>query len=333
MIRYTKRKDRRKLNENQISKILLIIVVIFTIILTIVNLKILDFLFIINGYEIISNKITTVFSIFALSYSVILYLMPLFENIIELIYIKTNETDENDIEIKYYRELVEKYSVGALVKCYGKKVNSKDQLVGTLLRLILNKKLEFNNQTIEIIDENDLSPSEFMFVKSCKDCSVYTKRKLKMQIEEDNNNDAIQTDLFCKSSIDTSNIELGPLMLGIFLWLLNFIAIILAPIIYKNNMGILLSISFISHFLIILSLFACKRRVLMYRTEKGKEIQHKLIGLKNFLKDYSNINNKKIKEIELWDDYIIYAIIFNLKGKINIEAYQIYKKYIEKLIQ
>ncbi len=68
------------MKENQLSKILLAIIIIFAIILTIINLKILDFLFVISGYEIISNKIFVIFLIFTLSYSIALYLIPPLEN-------------------------------------------------------------------------------------------------------------------------------------------------------------------------------------------------------------------------------------------------------------
>lgn len=272
------------MKENQLSKILLAIIIIFAIILTIINLKILDFLFVISGYEIISNKIFVIFLIFTLSYSIALYLIPLLENILESIYIKTNEINDKSLEIKYYRELIEKYPIGALVKCYGKKVDYKDQLVCTLLRLISIKKTKLNNEKIEIIDKEGLSPSEFMFVKSCEEFSVYTKKNLKMQIEEDNTNDALQTDLFCKNSTNITNIEMGPLMLGFILWILNFFVIIASLFMYKEDMLIVLMISFISHFLVLLNLSLYRHKTLIYRTEKGKEIQYKLIRTKKFSK-------------------------------------------------
>ena len=49
-------------------------------------------------------------------------------------------------------------------------------MVCTLLRLISIKKVKLNNEKIEIIDDEGLSPSEFMFVKSCDEFSVYTKK-------------------------------------------------------------------------------------------------------------------------------------------------------------
>lgn len=47
-----------------------------------------------------------------------------------------------------------------------------------------------------------------------------------------------------------------------------------------------------------------------FRTSKGEEINEKLEGLKAYLKDYGNMKNKTAQEITLWDDYLIYSIIF-----------------------
>ena len=227
--------------------------------------------------------------------------------------------------------MIEKYSIGALVKCYGKKVKYNDLLVAILLRLAINKKIEIQNGKINVLSEENLSPSEYMFIKACKGCRTYTKRNIRNLLEEDKINDALETDLFSKNMASSSRAEWYPLSFGLVLWILNFFAIILSPIIYKNNEFIVM-LCFISHFLVIFSLFFVTSRKIIYRTEKGKETQHKLYGLNRFLRDYSNINNRKIEEIKIWDEYIIYAIIFNFKGILNIEAYKTYKEYIRKII-
>lgn len=45
------------------------------------------------------------------------------------------------------------------------------------------------------------------------------------------------------------------------------------------------------------------------KTEKGKEIYLKLKEIKNYLKDFGNFDDKSLKEISLWDEYILYALI------------------------
>ena len=61
------------------------------------------------------------------------------------------------------------------------------------------------------------------------------------------------------------------------------------------------------------------------RTQKGKELNRKLEGLKHYLKDYSLLSEREAKEIELWEDYLIYSVMFGQNKKVIEE----YEKYIE----
>ena len=55
----------------------------------------------------------------------------------------------------------------------------------------------------------------------------------------------------------------------------------------------------------------------------------KLNGLKNFLTEFSVINERQIEEITMWDYYVIYAIIFDLKGKLDREVKALYNIFTE----
>ena len=61
------------------------------------------------------------------------------------------------------------------------------------------------------------------------------------------------------------------------------------------------------------------------KNKKGEEINKKLEGLKIYLKEYSYLEEKKESEIVIWEEYLVYSVLFNQNTKI-IEAY---KKYIE----
>lgn len=52
-------------------------------------------------------------------------------------------------------------------------------------------------------------------------------------------------------------------------------------------------------------------------TCEGKNIKRKLLGMKLFLRDYSNMNEKDLNEINLWDEYIIYSVILNENKRIK----------------
>ena len=48
----------------------------------------------------------------------------------------------------------------------------------------------------------------------------------------------------------------------------------------------------------------------------GKDIYNKLQGLKNYIKKFSALNNKRSEELRLWDDYLIYSVMFGFNKKI-----------------
>ena len=60
------------------------------------------------------------------------------------------------------------------------------------------------------------------------------------------------------------------------------------------------------------------------RTNESLEIAAQLKGLKKFIKDFSNIRNDGTENTNLFDEYVLYAIILNLPGKLNNEAKKLY---------
>ena len=62
------------------------------------------------------------------------------------------------------------------------------------------------------------------------------------------------------------------------------------------------------------------------KTQKGYELYSKVIGLKNYIQDYSNLSESELKEINIWEDYLIYAIIFNNTSKLNKETTDYFKR-------
>ena len=45
-------------------------------------------------------------------------------------------------------------------------------------------------------------------------------------------------------------------------------------------------------------------------SEKGKDLNLKLMGLKNLIKDFSNMDERDKNELVLWEDYLIYSVMF-----------------------
>lgn len=65
------------------------------------------------------------------------------------------------------------------------------------------------------------------------------------------------------------------------------------------------------------------------KTEKGKEIYLKLKGLKKYLKDFDNFDDKSLKEISLWDEYILYALILNESDNLSSQAKSEYNQLVK----
>lgn len=57
-----------------------------------------------------------------------------------------------------------------------------------------------------------------------------------------------------------------------------------------------------------------KKQVL---TKSGKEEYRKVLGLKNYIKDYSIMEKRDMDEVVLWDDYLIYATAFGIPNKVT----------------
>ena len=60
-----------------------------------------------------------------------------------------------------------------------------------------------------------------------------------------------------------------------------------------------------------------------FRTKEGKELNIKLEGLKRYIKEYSLLNDKTDSSVEIWEDFLIYSVIFKQNNKISQE----YSKY------
>lgn len=91
---------------------------------------------------------------------------------------------------------------------------------------------------------------------------------------------------------------------------------------------ILLSIVsiFVSIFLVIEQIRYFNKNYI--RTIKGNELLSKAYALKNYLKDFSIINERSCKDLVLWEYYLIYAVILDINTTIEDE---IIGKYLKNL--
>lgn len=55
------------------------------------------------------------------------------------------------------------------------------------------------------------------------------------------------------------------------------------------------------------------------RSSEAKKLNIKMEGLKKYITDYGNLDEKSKKELILWEDYLIYSVLFKTNKKITSE--------------
>ena len=65
------------------------------------------------------------------------------------------------------------------------------------------------------------------------------------------------------------------------------------------------------------------------KNNQGNEIYMKLNGLKKYIKDFGNFEERELDEINIWEEYILYAIILNEGKTIKNES----KTELQSLIE
>ena len=66
-------------------------------------------------------------------------------------------------------------------------------------------------------------------------------------------------------------------------------------------------------------------KINLVETQAFKDMEKKIKGLERFLKEYSMLEERTAKEIKIWEEYLIYSVLFGHNEKIVKE----YEKYIE----
>lgn len=98
------------------------------------------------------------------------------------------------------------------------------------------------------------------------------------------------------------------------------IAVIFIPFFSQEDGDIYFIYSFILFWLILFAKINAEINNKYIKTQKGYELYTKLCGLKNYISDFSKLEERSIKEIKLWDEYLIYTIILNSNNNLIEES-------------
>ena len=241
-----------------------------------------------------------------------------------------DSTDKKADDLQYYREVLSSYSPAELNYVYSANTQFPKDAVTTLLSLKLKKIIDFNNEsnTITVLQKDgNISNSEKYVLNKIKDGKLTNFEFIKFQqiVQEDVKNKNL-TNKGSKKNMSAFSM----LFVAIIIIFLFFIITIALP-----SGGILGFISVILIPLIFIVLFLGIPGIIIYSilraynpyklSKEGKQLRKKLLGLKNYITQFSLLEEKELKDLIVWEDYLIYSIIFDLNDDL---ISKIQEKYI-----
>ena len=338
-------KKKKIFNIDIIFTIYMIAATIFTI------MQVVDFEVIIEGLKGNGSASPTQFIqiVLALIFSSIL--ITIIKNIfIIIIYIgikigtkmyKKERLSQNDFQQTkdYYRDILQGYSPATLSFIDNFEIEYPSTIIATLLQLDKNNLIKMKEGLIE---KNLNVKTEDIKLEENEKYILDKISNNKIKIKDEELKEKIIKDALEKGLIE--NIENGKekrkkklfksiiimfITLGICFVITNSMGDVnisggILPIILFLILIISL-IVFIGYPFVLVTLYityiAQNQNCTYVRITKRKEINKKLEGLKIYLKDYSSLQDKKENEVTIWEEYLVYSVLFNQNTKI-IEKYK-----------
>lgn len=250
----------------------------------------------------------------------------------ERIYQK-ERVDISDKETEtYYRDIIKNYSPAVLSYINDFKLGKND-VVATLMSLELKGKIKIDKY-LHFLDNDtsDLSLNEKYVLERIDDASEVVDISMshfKSTVIED----CLNSNLIC----DIKFVVKIVLMILFYLASLSLCNILINFI--DNGSG--KTVEFIINIIKIYTFFSPLFFVIFVyfyfslifyspykRTNDGIIINKKVNGLKKFIKDFSSLDEKEYKQINLWKEYLIYSVIIDNNDKVVNQM----KKFINYLV-
>lgn len=227
-----------------------------------------------------------------------------------------------------YRDILYNYPPAVLNYIDEMEFNYQTAVISTLLKMELKGVIEKKDK--EIVgkigkhDEMQLDEIEKIILNNIRDGKIIIEKDI---LEKEIINESLKQKVI-ETNYDIQNLVIGKIKkLGIIyliLIIVYFLLISSQTWISLLFWGILPSYPTISIVYLINYVHKYKQNPIL-RTEKGKKINKKLEGLKNFIKEYSLLDSKDDEQLKIWEEYLIYSVIFNQNTIIIKE----YSKYLQ----
>lgn len=248
--------------------------------------------------------------------------------------------------IKYEREVINQYSPLIAAKLLGKNITNPDVVTamilylqekklaikdeeGTLLLNLRNKILEhekFFIQESEVIFSDLYNKSitktkynnQYTYIQYLEKLIYEDMIKLEL-IEEKNKETELGNDNYAHLPYIYAIINM--ILLFPFILVTDYVSIMIINLIIMVAVLVNIIIFYIENFY--------NPSIEILKTEKAHLYTKRLHAQKRYLKEYSLISTREIKEHVLWEHYIKMAIFFNFRGKLDEDAKKYYLKAIE----
>lgn len=241
-----------------------------------------------------------------------------------------------ELDIEYYRDTLENYSPSLLSFILDGTEVKKD-MIASIIYLINKGYLEKNEKNVIRRTDKDFSSlsEDLQFILNNID-KIFSKEEVK---EEKDGKETVTTyscklrsewyDIIPKEAVerdlvmDRKEIEKKDVRL---LSPLSILCVIETIYLISLNKPALLCFSIILTLLLFFLKYWAYSDNKWIKTQKGHELYAKIVGLKNYIKDFSNLSEGELEKIKLWEDYSVYAIILNKKTDLTKEAIEFYDK-------
>ncbi len=243
----------------------------------------------------------------------------------------------------YFRDIIKKYSIAELSFIDGFEFSYFNDIVAMLLKLERLNALKIDGEKIIALDYSNLklTKSEKYLLSSIKD--GYLDELDEPALERIVEAECIEDGLIETISNQEKNLYFADIFKNMrkvtvpmfFVMIGCFVAIFTLRLSDQVKVG-LLYIAFIIIVLLIIvfpivilvkvSISSGEKLVKFKLLDDGKNIYFKLQGLKNYIKDFSSLDNKAKEEIQLWDDFLIYSVMFGLNKQIPDKYLKILKR-------
>jgi len=232
----------------------------------------------------------------------------------------------------YYREIISKNSPGVLSYIDDFKLDEKD-IVATLMSLELKQRIKIQNkiilinETVEGLDENEKYILDNIKNNTINSIDLTTFKSKVI-------NDCLKSSLLVEKRQKKNNILvcfiIYFLIIGGFTVLVNLFSNIqtdngLVLLIFMLGLlviGLVLAIYPFAAIIYLKSYNTMKNLNPYVRSKEAKDINSKLEGLKNYIKEYSLLKDKEYKDLIIWENYLVYSIILGNNTKIVKEVMQ-----------